>query len=76
MFGGQAPTSEERKEMSDTWIYAPHLNSWVEIKGDVRPGGCMTGALWYDEANDRMIHLRAGRYKKTETWSLKITPSY
>jgi len=66
---------KDREALRDTWIYAPHLNTWLELKSDLMPVACNSGALWYDEENDQVIFFGGSRRNK-QTFALKITPAY
>ncbi|MFC1672321.1 hypothetical protein ACFL01_04220, partial [Planctomycetota bacterium] len=66
---------DDKETMADTWIYAPHLNTWLEVKPEAWPPASSSGTLWYDDANDQIIFYGGGR-RTRETWTLKITPSY
>jgi hypothetical protein len=63
---------EEKDAMSDTWIFAPHLGTWLEIARDGNPPPCANGALWYDEDGEQIIFLGAARTEQ-QTWVLTVT---
>jgi hypothetical protein len=61
---------ESSGRLADTWVYAPRLTGWRELKP--RPVPQSVAAIWYDEARD----LIAAFTLAGETWTLKIAPSF
>jgi hypothetical protein len=74
MYGGTVFMDKERETMSETWLYAPHLTTWIQIEPESHPPPCGSGALWYDEAGDQIIFF-GGEHREQETWGLKLTPA-
>jgi serine/threonine-protein kinase len=61
---------KSREPSRDTWLYAPHLGTWLELKTDETPPSGNSAAIWYDPVGEQVIYF--ARY---QTWSLKIKPS-
>ncbi|MFC1672067.1 protein kinase, partial [Planctomycetota bacterium] len=60
----------KRKSLRDTWVYAPHLNTWLELTPKTGQSPPFNGPMWYDEARDLVVlFTQAG-----ETWTCKIIP--
>ena len=62
--------------LTDTWIYAPHLDTWLDItpeKGPSPPPGHPAygnSVMWYDPPRN-LIVLFSGN---GQTWTCTITP--
>jgi len=70
LFGGRIQKDGKAAAILDTWVYAPHMKTWIEIKTPVSPSA--DGAIWYDAAHGQVVLFT----RKYETWALKIKPSY
>jgi eukaryotic-like serine/threonine-protein kinase len=61
---------KSREPMHDTWLYAPHLGTWLELKTEKTPPAGNSAAIWYDAGSEQIIY-----FANHQTWTLKIKPA-
>ncbi len=61
---------KSREPIRDTWVYAPHLTTWLKIETKETPPAGNSAAIWYDRAGGQIVY-----FAQYQTWVLTLKPS-
>jgi serine/threonine-protein kinase len=67
---GDGKSGRDKEPLRDTWVYAPHLSTWLKIQTQKTPPTGNGAAIWYDAAGEQVVY-----FADYQTWRLRLKPA-